>query len=96
MSDNDACYWQTQRLFTANCLSHEMLLFACYLDRVRLFVSMRINPCLIESPLPGPLPGGTPAGMVTPGFLPSRDTCTSLYIVGEGREQEQLPRGSKS
>ena len=26
--------------------------------------------------------------MVTPGFLPSRDTCTSLYIVGEGREQD--------
>jgi len=26
--------------------------------------------------------------MVTTGFLPSRDTCTSLYIVGEGREQD--------
>ena len=30
----------------------------------------------------------SPTGMVTTGFLPSRDTCTSLYIVGEGREQE--------
>jgi hypothetical protein len=30
----------------------------------------------------------SPTGMVTPGFLPSRDTCTSLYIVGEGREQD--------
>ncbi len=30
-----------------------------------------------------------PAWMVTPGFLPSRDTCTSLYIVGKGREQER-------
>jgi hypothetical protein len=27
--------------------------------------------------------------MVTPGFLPSRDTRTSLYIVGKGREQER-------
>ena len=26
--------------------------------------------------------------MVTTGILPSRDTCTSLYIVGEGREQD--------
>ena len=26
--------------------------------------------------------------MVTPGLLPSRDTCTSLYIVGEGRKQD--------
>ena len=26
--------------------------------------------------------------MVTPGFLPSRDTRKSLYIVGEGREQD--------
>ena len=30
----------------------------------------------------------SPTGMVTTGFLPSRDTCTSLYIVGEGREQD--------
>ena len=27
--------------------------------------------------------------MVTSGFLPSRDTRTSLYIVGKGREQER-------
>jgi hypothetical protein len=26
--------------------------------------------------------------MVTTGILPSRDTCTSLYIVGEGRKQD--------
>jgi len=26
--------------------------------------------------------------MVTPGFLPSRDTRKSLYIVGEGHEQD--------
>jgi hypothetical protein len=26
--------------------------------------------------------------MVTPGFLPFRDTRKSLYIVGEGREQD--------
>ena len=26
--------------------------------------------------------------MVTPGFLPSCDTRKSLYIVGEGREQD--------
>jgi len=26
--------------------------------------------------------------MVTPGFLPSRDTRTSLYNVGEGCEQD--------
>jgi meiotically up-regulated gene 157 (Mug157) protein len=30
----------------------------------------------------------SPTGMVTPGFLPFGDTCTSLYIVGEGREQD--------
>jgi hypothetical protein len=30
----------------------------------------------------------SPAWTVTTGFLPSRDTCTSLYIVGEGREQD--------
>ena len=26
--------------------------------------------------------------MVTTGILPSRDTCTSLYVVGEGRKQD--------
>jgi hypothetical protein len=30
----------------------------------------------------------SPTGMVTTGILPSRDTCTSLHIVGEGREQD--------
>ena len=32
----------------------------------------------------------SPTGMVTSGFLPSRDTRTSLYIVGEGREHMSM------
>ena len=34
-----------------------------------------------------PVGEASPTGMVTTGILPSRDTCTSLYIVGEVREQ---------
>jgi hypothetical protein len=35
-----------------------------------------------------PVGAASPTGMVTPGFLPSRDTRKSLYIVGEGQEQD--------
>ena len=35
-----------------------------------------------------PVGAPSPTGMITTGILPSRDTCTSLYIVGEGREQD--------
>jgi hypothetical protein len=35
----------------------------------------------------------SPTWMVTLGVLPSRDTCTSLYIVGEGVSRtRKLPR----
>jgi hypothetical protein len=35
-----------------------------------------------------PAGAASPTGKVTTGFLPSRDTRKSLYIVGEGREQD--------